>query len=51
MIPKSATVYDSTLKYICRGTVFPNLGTIKVQKGSPHVDYIRTTFTGKVIVY
>ena len=51
VIPKSATVYDSTLKYICRGTVFPNLETIKVQKGSPHVDYIRTTFTGKVIVY
>lgn len=51
VIPKSATVYDSTLKYICRGTVFPNLETIKVQKGSPHEDYIRTTFTGKVIVY
>ena len=51
VIPKSVTVYDSTLKYICRGTVFPNLQTIKVQKGSPHVDYIRTTFTGKVIVY
>lgn len=51
VIPKSATVYDSTLKGICRGTVFPNLETIKVQKGSPHEDYIRTTFTGKVIVY
>lgn len=51
VIPKSATVYDSTLKYICHGTVFPNLETIKVQKGSHHEDYIRTTFTGKVIVY
>ncbi len=35
VIPKSATVYDSTLKYICRGTVFPNLETIKVQKRQP----------------
>ena len=51
VIPKSATVYDSTLKYICRGTVFPNLETIKEQKGNPHVDYIRTTFTGKVLCW
>lgn len=51
VIPKSATLEDSTLKYICRGSIFPNLETIKVQKGSAHENYIRTTFTGKVIVY
>lgn len=51
VIPKSVTVEDSTLKYICRGSIFPNLETIKVQKGSAHENYIRTTFTGKVIVY
>ncbi len=51
IIPKSATIRDGTLKYICRGSAFPNLETIKVQKGSAHENYIRTTFTGKVIVY
>lgn len=51
VIPKGAIVRDGTLKYICLGSVFPNLQTIKVESGSPHADYIKRTFTGKVIVY
>lgn len=50
VIPKSATVYDSTLKYICRARYFQIWRLLKYKR-QPHVDYIRTTFTGKVIVY
>lgn len=50
-IPASAQIDEHTLKYICRCYSFPNLQTIYVESGSDYTDYIKSTFTGKVVVY
>lgn len=50
-IPASAQIDEHTLKYICRCFSFPNLQTIYVENGSDYTSYIKSTFTGKVVVY
>ncbi len=50
-IPASVEINEFTLKHICRGDIFPNLQTIYVESGSDYTSYIKSTFTGKVVVY
>lgn len=50
-IPASAEISEYTLKHICRGDIFPNLQTVYIENGSSYKSYIKSTFTGKVIVY
>lgn len=50
-IPANVEIDDYTLKHICRGDIFPNLQTVYIESGSSYLSYIKSTFTGKVIVY
>ncbi len=51
-IPKTVTFYsEKEVKNLCMKQKTKNLKTIRIQKGSPYTEIIKSTFTGTVIEY